>query len=318
MSYVYSSLHGRSDRPKNNGGFLKFSLIFIFVAIVVVLAVLGVFASRKYVENRRNVTNIKDLYKKMYANKNYLGLIEKMDFELKRKPMNIEYMIYRGFSYHLLGESEKDLNKKNVYFSLALVDLRKAVAIGLPDKIASDVYFCIGKIYYYLGRTYYNQSINYLKLSLTYGNERVDLLYILGLVYSYVGNYEESNKVLERSLDIEKSELVMLALGINEMRLDKNASAKSYFENVAKITKNAKLKEKSLFNIGVILFNENNFEKSLEMFNKVIEINENNAEAYYYRGEIYFVYYRDNIRARSEWRKTLEIDPSHIKAYKRI
>ncbi|OHD79214.1 MAG: hypothetical protein A2355_06305 [Spirochaetes bacterium RIFOXYB1_FULL_32_8] len=64
--------------------------------------------------------------------------------------------------------------------------------------------------------------------------------------------------------------------------------------------------------------NKKEYEKALFTLNSVTELNENNADAFFLRGEIYFIYYKDNIRARSEWRKTLSINPSHIKAYRRL
>jgi len=65
------------------------------------------------------------------------------------------------------------------------------------------------------------------------------------------------------------------------------------------------------------LFEQKNYSEAEKYFDKVIDFNDNNASAYFYKGEIYNI---DNnmAKARSEWKKTLEIDPSHIKALKRI
>ena len=79
-----------------------------------------------------------------------------------------------------------------------------------------------------------------------------------------------------------------------------------------------KNKEKALFTLGMISFELGKYEKALQYFDKTIELNENNAEAYFQRGEIYYLYYHDNIKARAQWRKTIEIDPGHLKAGKRL
>ena len=73
-----------------------------------------------------------------------------------------------------------------------------------------------------------------------------------------------------------------------------------------------KKEEENVFNDHTLIINSNN-----KVVKELIKLNENNAGAYFYRGEIFYLK-NDLIKARSEWRKTLQIDPSHIKAKKRI
>jgi len=318
LSYKYTSFQGKTVRRNNNHVVNKVLLfLFLFLFIVFFITSIGYFY-KNYKRNQKISFELRESYRKLYDSKNYLELIDKMDNELKNNSLRVEYLIYRGFSYYLLGEAEKDVNKRSLYFSLSIIDLRRSLAVGVADNIAPDVYFCIGKIYYFYGRSYYNQSIDYLKKSLSYGNERVDLLYVLGLVYSNISNYEESNKVFKRSLDIEYSDIVSIAVALNYYRSSDFNNAEKYINKVLENKSSDKIKETALITLAEIQLNKKEYEKALFTLNSVTELNENNADAFFLRGEIYFIYYKDNIRARSEWRKTLSINPSHIKAYRRL
>ena len=48
-------------------------------------------------------------------------------------------------------------------------------------------------------------------------------------------------------------------------------------------------------------------------YNRILALDPNAADAHYYLGEIYLKM-TDPVRARSEWRKALLIDPSHYGA----
>lgn len=297
-------------------------LIKIIIGLILIVSIAGsayyfVTVVNRNIQKKKDQVELKDSYKRLYTQKNYLELTQKMDFELKKSPFQVEYLIYRGFSYFFLGEDERDLVVKRKYFTASLVDLRKALALGIPDSNKPGVYLCIGKIYFYLGRPYYNLSIKFLNMSLASGNLREDLLYILALIYSHIGEYKNAVSILEKSLQIDESDIVLLAIGHNYYKANEHENAKSYFEKVIKISNNPKIKEKAYLNMGEIYFNQKKYTAALPYFNKVIEINDNNANAYFYKGEISF-FFNDTIKARAQWRKTLEIDPSHIRARKRF
>ena len=75
-----------------------------------------------------------------------------------------------------------------------------------------NIYFILGKIYYYLGDSYYRQSLKYLNKSLDEGNKRNDLLYILGLLHSHLGDYNKSIEVFQTAIKNDNSEILVLAL----------------------------------------------------------------------------------------------------------
>jgi tetratricopeptide (TPR) repeat protein len=316
LNYGYQPYVGRKNARKH--------YILIFINALIIVAILGAviwavtFCVRHVQNDKQKKIAVKESYSVLYSNKNYIELIEKMDGELRDNPLQPEFLVYRGFSYYLLGEAEHDKNKQSVYFSLALADLRKVPIVYSGADLLGNVYFCIGKIYYHYGKGYYNQSIEYLNRAIKCGNERIDLLYVLSLVYSYIGEYEKANQILLRSQDLEKNDLALLSIGINCYRMGKMDEAIKYLQETADVSAQIKNKEKAMFTLGMICFEQGKYEKALHYYDKTIELNENNAEAYFQRGEIYYLYYHDNIKARAQWRKTIEIDPGHLRAGKRL
>jgi tetratricopeptide (TPR) repeat protein len=312
LNFNYSNYDIKIKRKKRK--LVTFILLILFA--IIIISTLSFFLVRNFIAFTYKNNEIKNISKKLYDQKNYTELIERMDKELKTDPFFSEYLVYRGFSYFLLGEEEKNIENRKTYFSSSIIDLRKSVAVGVPEVYKPNIFFCIGKIYYYFGEPYYNLSIRYLLKSLDMGNKRKDLYYILGLVYSNTGKYKESIENYIESLKIEENDLVLYAISVSYYKNNDLENSKVYLQRVMNISKDPKIRESSFLLMGEILFDQSNFSESLNYFDKVIEINENNSNAYFYRGEI-FLKENDKIKARSEWRKALEIDPSHIRARSR-
>lgn len=60
-------------------------------------------------------------------------------------------------------------------------------------------------------------------------------------------------------------------------------------------------------------YKKNNFEKAIQMFDKAIELNPNNANAYKHRGDVYFC--TDLEKAIKDYTKAIELKPNYIGAY---
>lgn len=60
-------------------------------------------------------------------------------------------------------------------------------------------------------------------------------------------------------------------------------------------------------------YKKNNFEKAIQMFDKAIELNPNNANAYKYRGDVYMLTNLE--KAIEDYTKAIELKPNYISAY---
>lgn len=296
---------------------------YIYIIILVIVMIIGGLVTLFYYLNKKGEqveieqAELHDSLKRYFEQKNFLALIEKIDTELKREPFTVEYLLYRGYSYFSLGEQETDLKKKRSYFLAALVDLRRTMAIGVPQKNKSYIYLCLGKIYYYFGQAYYRLSLDYLNRSAELDPYKKDIHYMLGVVYDKVGDYKNAIKAFSQSLKIEETDILLLAIGRIYYKDNDYENATKYLLRTIQITNNARLKEKALSDLGEMNFNLKRYDLAMDYFDQVLEINDNNANVHFYRGEIYYVY-NDKVKARAQWRKASAIDPSHIGALKRL
>ncbi|MBP5449843.1 MAG: tetratricopeptide repeat protein [Spirochaetales bacterium] len=296
--------------------------IYIIITAIVLLMIGGLvtwiyMSHKKGMQTENEAAELRDSLKKYFEQKNYLALIEKIDNELKNDPFSVEFLLYRGYSYFSLGEQENDLQKKRTLFSSSLIDLRRTIAVGAPKKNLPNIYYCLGKIYYYFGEPYYRLSLMYLNRSAELDAHKKDIHYMLGVVYANIGDYKKSAEAFKNSLKIEETDVLLMAIGTIYYKDGDYTNAAAYLQRVVKITNNARIHEKALFMMGQMSYDTKKYSDALKYFQQVLDINENNANAHFYIGEIYLVF-GDKIKARSEWRRTLLIDPGHIRALKRI
>lgn len=296
--------------------FIKKRIFYFFIFLIVFLCfiLIMIFIFFNYNKNKVN-------FNKSYIDKlsegNYLDLIKELNRAILQAPFNVEFRLYRGISFFLQAEEEKEWSKRKNYLTNSLIDLRKAYALGVDKENLKNIFFIVGKIYFYFGEAYYSLSLKYLDKAKNMGLKREDLYYTLSILYSYLGNYKKSLDVLLESLKIGENDILFLAIANAYYKLSDYSNAKEVLNKLISNTNDTKVKVKAYFLLGEIFFNEKNYDESLNCFNNIIELDENNAEAYYYRGEI-FSKQNNLIKARAEWRKVLEINPGHINALKRI
>lgn len=324
---------GSKKSNKKNIAIIISAVLSIVILLVIFIILMVTFKKHDKLTGKYD-SDIKvslERLQKTFGDKNYLEVIKTIDSDIPNDPFNYYYLKLRGFSYLMLGEDEANINERTNYFNVALTDLRKALAVhniknsNIPrlddkrsvDKNFVDIYIAIGKIYYYFGEYYYKQSIQYLEKAEAAGSDRKDLIYLQGVVYSYVGDYDKAIKYLKKIAAEDVTDYNIMALAFAYFKSNDFENAQDNFKKVIDITLDPGVKEKAYLALGEIYFNNKKYEQSLDCFNAVLDINENNSSAYYFRGEIYYLR-SDFVKARNEWRKTLSIDPSHILANKRL
>ncbi|MDG6251490.1 tetratricopeptide repeat protein, partial [Methanocalculus sp.] len=70
----------------------------------------------------------------------------------------------------------------------------------------------------------------------------------------------------------------------------------------------------AIYDQGVMLFESERYSEALEAFNKLIELDPQNADAWNYRGWSLWRMDR-NVEALEACNKALEIDPNHVSAW---
>ena len=75
------------------------------------------------------------------------------------------------------------------------------------------------------------------------------------------------------------------------------------------MTKKEVISDQDLFNKGLELFDQEEYEKSIIKFSEAIELNSNNAEPYYWRGNVYHSLNKYD-QAIEDYNKAIELDPN--------
>jgi tetratricopeptide (TPR) repeat protein len=77
------------------------------------------------------------------------------------------------------------------------------------------------------------------------------------------------------------------------------------------------VEQRARYLLGDLYFQNKEYLKAEEQFQKVLVLNTQHADANYYLGEIYAAL-GDQVKARSFWRKAVRINPKHYGALKRL
>ncbi len=248
----------------------------------------------------------------LWEEQQYTDLIKFSSELLEKNPMDPYALVFCGFANFYEGVGKYSLEDKIQYIDRAVICLRKADILE-NKPFAGGIKYVLGKSYYHKGRFYVDTSISYLEQSLALGYSGEDTYEYLGLAYSELERYEKSIDYFNKAVEIHPSDLLFLTLAQTYFETGQIDLAEEYLIRTVNRTKDNNLEEKSRFLLGKIYLERNEFLKAEDQYRKILENNDNSADAHYYLGVIYDTM-GDRVKARAEWRLSLRIDPSHYGA----
>ena len=282
----------------------------IFIAIAIVIGLLFFFIG---LQNRTVHLPFADegvSYSEMWEKKQYAQIIEYGGTVLEKNPMDRNALIFVGYSYFFQGISILDMEERNSCMEKAVVLLRRALLT--EGKENADVMYVLGKAYYHMGFYYCDLAVKYLDAALKKGCDSKDIYEYLGLAYSKLDMSDHAVENFEKSLEVNPSDILILTLAQEYIKAG-NMEKAGYYLDKAGSGDNAVLKEKSLLLKGQRYLGLKEYDKALECFSRVLEINPGSADAYYYTGEVYEAR-GDLQKARAQWRKAYNLNPEHYKS----
>ncbi|MBN2858452.1 MAG: tetratricopeptide repeat protein [Candidatus Delongbacteria bacterium] len=210
---------------------------------------------------------------------------EKAGFLAKENYQN-DQALYHFNKIHYLLTLKKNINDEdwiNLDVSENYDDIKKVIEIGL---IRFHFYYAIHQ-----DISLSSKIIKTLSLLANKTNDEFLISQTLmegSLILSNSGKYEESNKKIERAVNIYKKlglpyevALSYLSLGKNQMFIGKMEKAIEYYnialeksESIEDVYKREKIKAKIFGDMGISFDYSGNFEKALEFYNKQLEITE--------------------------------------------
>lgn len=229
-------------------------------------------------------------------------------------PLKSYLLLYNGFAYFYRGVNQFSFEEKIALFDRSITSLRKAILI---DDMDGKAYYVLGKAYYYKGKYYADLTIEYLESAAEQGYVGEDTYEYLGLAYSTLGNYEKSAESFLKAVAEEPTDTRYLALAqayFNQGLVDR---AEEYLQRTLNKTQDPSIEERTRFLLGKIYFETNQLTKAEDQYRRILEKDEDSADAYYFLGEIYLKYNKET-EARYYWRQAHMIDASHYGARLRL
>jgi tetratricopeptide (TPR) repeat protein len=280
--------------------------IYIGIASAAVISVVLVF----YFATRPQVPHsVVDTYYDYWEENNYQELISLTESILEDKPLHYITLTFNGFSYFYMAVSQFNLEDQIPLLDNAIAALRQALLLnkGFFD---DEIHYILGKAYYQKGSYYSDLAYFHLNRALEMGIEKDDIYEYLGLSSASLNNFEGSVEYFNKALEIKTSETVLNALALAYYNIEDFSNAERVLSQNLNRTSDSTNSLKSWELLGQIYRDTNKLQEAETVYNTIIELNPESADAHYYLGEIYFA--QDNlVKARSEWREALRIDSTH-------
>lgn len=294
----------------------------LFIAFICTFFLaLVVFFIQRVIDSQINNGRTIHSIKKAWKENNYDSCYAISDIYLYNKPYNTTALIYHGYSAFFLSMSQNDVEKVQDYIDESINSLR--VALLYASKLSiPQIDYMLGKAYFYKNlqssyHYYADLAVQYLNDARRLGYKADDIPELLGLSYASLGNTMESISSFTEALLVRESDTLLLAIAEQYKNTGQNQIAEQYLYRISSNCKDEKiiLKSRSILAQIYLECGENGLAE--KEFSYILEKNENSADAYYGLGVIY-ENRGDLVRARSEWRKVLRIQPNHVGALKKL
>lgn len=287
----------------------------VFLGLLLIVSISLFFIVR---QNRIEKANSVNHLLTLWNNGQYEELLGEVKINLQKKPFDTFLLMLYGFASFQVAEAQTAPQDAQVYYDECIAALRKVL---LHDSNLKDgrIPYVLGKAYFKSGPSFADSAILYLEKAKNLGFSSPDLNEYLGLAYASVNDYRNSVAAFSEILqpDTPASDLLLLAIAKSYIGLEEYDNAKAYLYRCIESTKDDELTSSARLLLAPLLVIEGKQQEAIDQYLAIIADNDQNAEAHFKLGELYYSS-GDSIKARSEWRKTLKIDPNHGPARNRL
>ncbi|MFP4266860.1 MAG: tetratricopeptide repeat protein [Spirochaetaceae bacterium] len=251
---------------------------------------------------------------KLWEQKDYVSINEKCAEVLEEEPLSARHLLYNGFAFFYRGANQYSPEDQIPLFDKAIINLRKLLVLDSPPE-EGKIHYVLGKAYYHKGRFYLDLAVEHLEESVELGFTSSDTFRYLGLALGELSSYEESIEAFLRASESGEGEdpILHMTIGQTYYRMDENEKALEFLNRSAREADDTAVEQRSRFLLGKIYMDMEMYAEAGEQYEKILEKDSNSADAHYHLGEI-FELQGDRVKARAEWRKALNIEPSHYGA----
>jgi tetratricopeptide (TPR) repeat protein len=236
---------------------------------------------------------------------------------LEARPTDYFLLTMRGFSAYQLGVSQVDGTAAMDYFDESIRALRRAMILreGESD---GRLFYVLGKAYFQKDDGFADMTIEYLEKARALGYAASDIPEFLGLAYYAVGDYLSSVVAFTRALETTRpSARLLFSIAASYAALDDFDNARAYLVRCKDVSVDSKVTIDARIFLADVLRRAGDADGAERELMGVLEETGENAEARFRLGELY-AEKGDGVRARAEWRRARDIDPTNLKAIARL
>jgi len=247
----------------------------------------------------------------LFRTEKYDDTIAAADAILAGDPLNAVALSYRGFAAFYKSVSQDAAEERVPWLDEAVIALRRARLAGTPFPGETD--YVLGKAYFNKGKYYYDLAISSIQSSVARGYVQKDSYEYIGQAWSQLGDYPKAIDAFLLALKDDPGDLLLLTIGQTYYQMKRTSDAVDYLLRTLNKTEDKEIEERARFLLGGIYLDGGELFKAEEQFMEIVKVDSRSADAHYNLGEVY-AKMNDPVRARSEWRNALIIDPSHYGA----
>jgi tetratricopeptide (TPR) repeat protein len=252
----------------------------------------------------------------LWESRNYSSILSITENNLGLTPMDPYSLLFRGLASYYTALSQISAQEERTYLDHSIISLRKLLILNnVPKK--EIVYYTLGKAYLQKGTYYADLALKYLQKAQNMGYENSDTYEYIGEAYSILGNFDQSIRFYEKALERYDSDRLYLKIAEDCFNYGKYDKSAEYYNILIAETQDESLKRKGLFQLGKLYYDIKNLVKARETFEQLNDLDPTSVDAHFLLGETYH-FLGDETSARSEWHKTLRIDPEHRGARLRL
>lgn len=322
--YVGVMIKGEEIRT-NNGTMVRkqgmlLPVLAIIVACVALLSFVSIYAYKKINRHLHDNPSITKL-QAQWAAGDYEGVYETSTALIEKNPLNNTILTHRGYAAFFIAVSQIDPTLAQEYINESIRSLRIALMTAKENTVP-QIKYMLGKAYFYKDTIcsyhfYADLVIKYLEEALANGFEADDIPELLGLSYGQLGMPYESIKRFSDALLVRESDFLLFNIAKEYYAQGQISASKQYLYQVTSRAQDDNLLLRSQNLLAKIYIDEEKYDEAKELFEQILDKNENSADAHYGLGIIYEKA-GDMVKARAEWRKCLKIDSTYEDALKKV
>ncbi len=292
-----------------------FSNTFVILVTALILLAAAGFGLLMLRNSSDRVPPVSSLYSS-WNEKDYQRVYEASRSILEQRPLDGQALALNGFSAYYLHLAQTDPARSGELLDASIMNMRNAW-YRVSESERPQIAYVLGKAYYQRGYYYADLSEKYLDYAWNSGLRYPDIEEYRGLAASHLGDYPKAVSAFTDALTTNPSDMLLYTLASVFKKTGDSERAKQYYLETVRTTEDETLELRARGELGMLLLAEKDLEGASAEFNGILEKDANFADAHYGLGVIYETQ-GDLVRARSEWRKTIRLDPVHEGAREKL